>query len=249
MWLRPSLRSSGPMMSSDVLEIAGLSVELVRKPIRNLHIGVYPPSGRVRVAAPLSISEDAIRVAVVIRLGWIKKKQREFQGQARQTRRNFVSGETHYVFGKPLRLQVRTVEAGRCVIERTSSDRLAMVVPEGATADQKAQWLDAWYRQELKERAAPRVAKLSELLGISAPRWGVRQMRTKWGSCNPKKGLIWLNLDLAKKPLQALDYVILHEMAHFVSPKHDEAFVGILERQMPGWRQVRADLNALPLSV
>ncbi len=234
-------------MSSDVLEIAGLFVELVRKPIRNLHIGVYPPAGRVRVAAPPAVSEDAIRVAVVTRLGWIKRKQREFQGQARQTRRDFVSGETHYVFGRPLRLHIRTVESGRCQIERSSSDRLLMVVPAAATVDQKARWLDAWYRHELKQKAEPRMAKWSERIGITVPRWGVRQMRTKWGSCNPEKVLIWLNLDLAKKPVQALDYVILHELAHFISAKHDPTFVGVLDRQMPGWRQVRADLNALPL--
>ena len=236
------------MTSTDLIEIAGLSVELVRKPIKNLHIGVYPPAGRVRVAAPAAISEDAIRVAVVTRLGWIKKKQREFAGQARQTDRTYVSGETHYVFGKPLRLQVRSGETRGCEILRDGSDRLVMLVPDGATVEQRAGWLADWYRRELKSRAGQRVEDWSVRLGVATPQWGIRQMRTKWGSCNPDRGLIWLNLDLAKKPLQALDYVILHELAHFVSRTHDDVFVGILDRQMPGWRQVRSDLNALPLS-
>ena len=236
------------MMNTEMIEIAGLSVELVRKPIKNLHIGVYPPTGRVRVAAPPAISEDAVRVAVVTRLGWIKKKQREFAGQARQSERRFVSGETHYVFGKPLRLLVKEVPNSRCLIQVDASDRLTMAVPAGSTTSQKALWLSAWYRRKLKERAAPRISKWSERLGVPVPRWGIKLMRTKWGSCNPEKGVVWLNLDLAKKPLPALDYVILHEMAHFISPHHDDVFLSVLDSNMPGWRQIRSDLNALPLS-
>ena len=235
-------------MSTELIEIAGLSVELVRKPIKNLHIGVYPPAGRVRVAAPPAISEDAIRVAVVTRLGWIKKKQREFEGQARQSERRYVSGETHFVFGKPLRLLVQPTGKNTCVIQPDASDRLTMAVPAGSTTGQKAHWMAMWYRSQLRKKAAPRIGKWSDRLGILMPRWGIRLMKTKWGSCNPEKGLVWLNLDLAKKPLAALDYVILHEMAHFVSPRHDELFLRTLDRHMSGWRQIRADLNALPLS-
>lgn len=236
-------------MNTELIEVAGLSVELVRKPIKNLHIGVYPPSGRVRVAAPTAISEDAIRTAIATRLAWIRKKRREFEGQARQTEREYVSGETHYVFGKPLRLLVKPVEASRCEIQLVAGDRLMMAAPVASTTDQKARWLTDWYRRQLKEHAAPRVAKWSHRLGVSEPRWGIKRMRRKWGSCNPDDGLVWINLELAKHPLQALDYVILHEIAHFISPKHDDVFARVLDANMPGWRQVRADLNALPLSV
>ncbi len=236
------------MMNTDLIAVAGLSVELVRKPIKNLHIGVYPPEGRVRVAAPPSISEDAIRVAIVTRLGWIKKKQREFAGQAREPERQYVSGETHYVWGKPLRLLIKPSRLRGCQIALEGVDRLVMATPHDATVTQKSQWMSSWYREALKERASPRIEKWSEKLGVPIPLWGVRVMRTKWGSCNPDKGLIWLNLDLAKKPLQALDYVILHEMAHLVSPRHDDIFLSALDRNLPAWRQIRADLNALPLS-
>lgn len=236
------------MMNTELIDIAGLLVELIRKPIKNLHIGVYPPAGRVRVAAPLAISEDAVRVAVVTRLGWIKKKQREFEGQARQPERRYVSGETHFVFGKPLRLLVQPNDRNRCAIRIDASDRLTMLVPEGSTIDYKAKWMETWYRSQLREKTAPRIAKWSDRLGMSMPRWGIKLMKTKWGSCNPEKGLVWLNLDLAKKPLAALDYVILHEMAHFVSPRHDDLFLSTLDQHMPGWRQFRSDLNALPLS-
>lgn len=236
-------------MSTEKIEIAGLVVELVRKPIKNLHIGVYPPAGRVRVAAPPAVSEDAVRVAIVTRLGWIKSKQREFAGQARQSERRYVSGETHFVFGKPLRLLVRSSVGNRCIIQQDASDRLRMTVPKGSGADQKARWMSGWYRSQLKEKAAPRILKWSEGLGVPTPQWGVKQMKTKWGSCNPEKGTVWINLDLSKKPLSALDYIILHEMAHFISPRHDDVFIGVLNKHMPAWRQIRADLNALPLSV
>src|SRR5690606_1660269 len=130
--LTASLRLSGRTMSTELIEIAGLSVELVRKPIKNLHIGVYPPTGRVRVAAPPAVSEDAVRVAVVTRLGWIKQKKLEFEGQARQSERQYVSGETHFVFGKPLRLLVKQTATRRCVIQPDTSDRLTMAVPAGS---------------------------------------------------------------------------------------------------------------------
>jgi predicted metal-dependent hydrolase len=235
-------------MNTELIEVAGLSIELVRKPIKNLHIGVYPPAGRIRVAVPPAVSEDAVRVAIVTRLGWIRQKQREFAGQARESQRKYISGETHYVFGKALRLKVRSQSVRRVSIALEGTDRLLMLVPEKATAAQKEEWLSRWYRGQLKERAATRIEKWAVHLSVPEPRWGVRRMRTKWGSCNPDKGLVWLNLELAKKPLTALDYVILHEMAHFVSRRHDDVFLGILDRNMPGWRQVRGDLNALPLA-
>lgn len=235
-------------MNTEQIEVAGLSVELVRKPIKNLHIGVYPPAGRVRVAAPPAISEDAIRVAIVTRLGWIKNKQRQFAEQAREPERLYVSGETHYYFGRPLRLGVRQapVRAGQICVD--SADRISMVVPRDASRQDKTRWMSAWYRRELRDKAAPRVSKWAARLDVAEPAWGIRAMHTKWGSCNPDTGRLWVNLDLVKKPLVCLDYVILHEMAHFVSRRHDDVFVAVLDRHMPGWRQIRADLNKLPLS-
>lgn len=153
------------------------------------------------------------------RLGWIRKKQREFEGQARETKGLFVSGETHFVFGKPLRLLVQTSRGNRCLIQQGAADRLVMSVPEGSATDRKARWISAWYRAQLREHATPKIVKWSEHLGVPKPKWGSRAMRTKWGSCNPDLGIVWLNLDLAKKPLMALEHVTLHEMAHFVSPR------------------------------
>jgi len=176
------------MMSTEQIEVAGLSVELVRKPIKNLHIGVYPPAGRVRVAAPPVMSEDAIRVAIVTRLGWIKNKQRQFTEQAREPERQYVSGETHYHFGRPLRLWVREapVRAGQISIEGT--DRITMTVPGDATRSEKARWMSAWHRKEPRDRAGARVSKWADRLSVAEPTWGIRAMHTKWGSCNPDSG-------------------------------------------------------------
>lgn len=235
-------------MNTETVEIAGLSVEVVRKRISNLHVGVYPPDGRVRVAAPSSLSDDAVRMAVLNRLHWIKKQQKSFLSQERESPRSYVSGETHFVFGSPYRLLVTETEGTRQSFELRADKRIKMRVPHGSSEQKRARFMQDWYRKALREHAEPRVSKWADMLDVSQPKFGIKKMRTKWGSCNPNKGLIWLNIDLSKKPLPCLDYVILHEMAHFISPKHDDAFIALLDRFMPKWRQVRADLNALPLS-
>ena len=235
-------------MNTKTIEIAGLTVEVVRKRIANLHVGVYPPDGRVRVAAPIALSNDAVRMAVLTRFPWIKNQQLSFLSQERESERAYVSGETHYVFGCPYRLIVVETPGNRHHFELTADKRIKMIVPRGSTDLQRERWMLDRYRKILKEKAQPRVQKWAADLHLPMPRCGIKRMKTKWGSCNPDKGLIWLNLDLAKKPITCLEYVILHEMAHFVSPKHDDAFVAVLDRFMPRWRQVRSDLNALPLS-
>lgn len=235
-------------MNTKTIDIAGLPVEVVRKRIANLHVGVYPPDGRVRVAAPIALSNDAVRMAVLTRFPWIKKQQLSFLSQEREAERAYVSGETHYVFGCPYRLIVVEAPGNRHHFELTADKRIKMIVPRGSTDLQRERWMLDWYRKTLKDKARPRLQKWADDLHLPMPRCRIKKMKTKWGSCNPSKGLIWLNLDLAKKPIACLDYVILHEMAHFVSPKHDEKFVAVLDRFMPRWRQVRSDLNALPLS-
>ena len=227
------------------VEIAGFTVEIVRKNIKNLHVGVYPPMGHVRVAAPPAISDDAVRMAVLTRLPWIKRKQAEFRKQPGQGPREYVSGETHYVFGRACRLELTI---GRPRLDLQPGNRLAMISPEGAGTEDRHAQMGRWYRRLLRAKVEPRIAKWSNRLHVPVPSWGIRRMKTKWGSCNPDSGKVWVNLELAKKPLHCLDYIILHEMAHFVSPRHDDRFVSTLDRHMPGWRQVRSDLNALPLA-
>lgn len=235
-------------MNTEIEEIGGIEVEIIRKSIKNLHIGCYPPDGRVRVAAPETLSDDAIRVAILTKITWIRRKQAQFLRQERQTPRQYVSGETHFLFGLGLRLEVREWDKRIHRISRLGSDRLLLEAPHGMGTEQKSRWMGAWRKAQLRRVAAPRLAYRAARMNVQPARWGLRPMRTKWGSCNPDKGILWLNTELAKKPAATIDYVIVHELAHLVSPRHDTLFTETMERELPGWRQLRKELNALPLS-
>jgi predicted metal-dependent hydrolase len=234
-------------MNIEVAEIGGVDVEIVRKNIKNLHIGCYPPAGRVRVAAPERVSGEAIRVAVLTRMSWIRRKQAQFLSQPRQPVRKYVSGETHFYFGRPLRLEVEEWDKQVHRIMRSGSDRLIFKVPSGAKTDQLERWMVSWMKNRLRDWALPRFDAWTARLGVRPDWWGIRPMKTKWGSCNADKGIIWLNSSLVKKPEGMIDYVILHELAHLISPRHDQRFTAVLDREMPRWRSVRKELNALPL--
>lgn len=236
------------MMNTEQHVIGGTPVQVCWKAIKNLHIGVYPPDGQVRVAVPLSISLDAVRLAVLTRMDWVRRKQAQFLAQERQTQRQCISGETHFIFGKPLRLDVICWEKKVHQIVPAGSDRLLFSVPPDATAAQRRRWLENWLKARLRARAAPRLAHWSKRLGVAPQSWGIRPMKTKWGSCNPDKKIVWLNLELAKKPARATDYVLLHELAHLISPRHDNRFMRVLDENMPRWRSVRDELNRFPLA-
>lgn len=234
-------------MNTETMHLAGIDIEVVQKPIKNLHIGVYPPDGRVRVAAPPSMSFDAVRVALLTRLPWIERKRLGFALQPREGRRAYVSGETHFFQGRPLRLRIETVENGRIGLALEGNDGLRLRVRPGAEFADRERLVLRWYREELRTRGRTAVDKWADLLGVARPNLGVKRMRTKWGSCNPNTGRVWLNLSLAKKPPRSIEYVALHEVAHFISPRHDDAFIRVLDRWMPTWQKSRAELNAFPL--
>ncbi|MBU0645457.1 MAG: M48 family metallopeptidase [Alphaproteobacteria bacterium] len=236
------------MVNTEQHIIGGTPVEVRWKAIKNLHVGVYPPEGKVRVAAPLSVSLDAVKLAVLTRMEWVRRKQAQFLAQERQTRRQYVSGETHFVFGKRLRLDVVQWEKKVHRIEVVGSDRLRFSVPPDTTSADQRRWLENWYKARLREHAAPRLAHWSSRLDVVPETWGIRPMKTKWGSCNPDKKIVWLNLELAKKPVRAIDYVLLHELAHLISPRHDDRFIQLLDENMPKWRSVRDELNRYPLA-
>jgi predicted metal-dependent hydrolase len=234
-------------MNTETSEIGGIEIEIVRKSIKNLHIGCYPPEGRVRVAAPFGVSDDAIRVAILTKMQWIKRKQSQFRKQERQAERRFISGETHHLFGRSLRLEVQKWDKKVHRIGRQGSDRLIMQVPADSTTEHMRRWMNAWLKARLRTYAAPSILFWADRLERHPGKWGIRPMKTKWGSCNPDKRIVWLNSELAKKPERMIDYVVLHEMAHLVSPTHDSRFTDILDREMPRWKEIRSELNALPL--
>lgn len=235
-------------MSTESVEIrvSGLPIQIVRKDIKNLHLGVYPPHGRVRVAAPLIVSNDAVRLAVISRLGWIKRQRAKFKGQTRQSKREMISGESHYFQGRRYRLRVIESTGTAKVIMRNKSIIELHARPE-TTAGKRELALQRWYRQQLKALIPPLLEKWKTAMGIQVEDWRIKKMKTKWGACNTKARRIWLNLELAKHPVQCLEYIIVHELVHFLVRHHNDQFTKYMDQFFPHWRLYRDELNRSPL--
>ena len=224
------------------ITVKGLSVQVVRKAIKNLHLGVYPPNGRVRVAVPVRLNDDAVRLALVGKLGWIKRQRDKFESQLRQSKREMVSGESHYFLGRRYRLSVIPQDGAPKVL--TWKKLIELYVRRGTNARQRERILHRWYRQRLKEMIPPHVEKWQEILGVRIAEWGIKKMKTRWGTCNPEARRIWLNLELAKKPAQCLEYILVHELTHLVERHHNDRFISLMNRHLPNWRQHRQALNS-----
>jgi predicted metal-dependent hydrolase len=229
------------------ITVNGLLVDIVRKDIKNLHLGVYPPHGRVRVAVPLRVSDNAVRLAVIGKLGWIKKQRARFDGQPRQSEREMVSGESHYFLGHRYRLRVVNYNGPGKVIVRNGS-AMELLVRRELNAEQRERVLQSWYRRQLKEVIPPLLQKWQAAMDIQAGEWAIKKMKTKWGACNVEARRIWLNLELAKKPVQCLEYIIVHELVHLRERHHNDRFLAIMEAVLPQWKHRRAELNAAPLA-
>ena len=229
------------------IEVRGTAVDVVHKDIKNLHIGVYPPNGRVRVAAPLSLDDDAVRMAVVSRLGWIRRHQSKFEKQNRQSQREFVTGESHYFEGRRYRLDVTECDGppSVCLLNNTT---MGIRVRPGANRNTREAVLDRWYRHHLRDRLPGLIAKWEPELGVRVNEARIRKMKTRWGTCNPDARRIWLNLELAKKPASCLDFVVLHEMVHLIERRHNDRFRSLMDRFMPTWRYHRDELKRSPLA-
>ncbi|MBA1232817.1 M48 family metallopeptidase [Pseudomonas viridiflava] len=227
---------------SHSITVSGLSVEVVRKNIKNLHLGVYPPLGRVRVAAPLAVSDDAVRLAVVGKLGWIKRQRAKFEAQPRQSQRRMVSGESHYFMGQRYRLRVVEGSIPMRVVLRGKAALDLFVRPETNT-ERREELLQAFYRAELKKLIPTLLDKWQPILGVEANAWGIKKMKTKWGTCNIAARRIWLNLELAKKPIQCLEYILVHELLHLIERHHNDRFRSLMDQYLPQWQAHRDELN------
>lgn len=222
-------------------------MEIVRKDIKNLHLGVYPPDGRVRVAVPLTVNDDAVRLAVIGKFGWIKRQRARFQAQPRQSEREMVNGESHYYLGRRYRLRI--VEAsGPCRVEMRGKTIFSLCIRKETTTEQRTAALQQWHRQQMQPLIPPLVQKWEPRLGVQVAEWRIKRMKTKWGSCTPAARRIWLNLELIKKPPQCLEYIVVHEMMHLLEKRHNERFIALMDQHLPQWRALRNQLNAAPLS-
>jgi predicted metal-dependent hydrolase len=229
------------------IDVNGLTVDVVRKNIKNLHLGVYPPNGRVRVAVPTRVNDEAVRLAVISKLGWIKRQQIKFEQQERESLREYVSGESHYVQGKRYLLNV-IEQDGTPRVEIRNKKWLDLYVRPNSTRAQRERVISAWYRERLRESIPQLIAKWEQKIGVHAEEWGIKKMKTKWGTCNIKERRIWLNLELAKKSEHCLEYVIVHELVHLLERLHNERFLALMNKFMSNWTQYRDDLNRMPLS-
>lgn len=228
------------------LTVRGIDIDVIYKDIKNLHIGVYPPLGRVRVAAPLRLDDDRVRLAVIQRLPWIKKQREQLRKAERQTKREMVTGESHYVWGVRRRLKV-IERPGRAHVE-IDGGRLLLYVPEGTDEDERLSVLQRWYREQLRARIPALVAQWEPIIGRTVPKWSIRRMKTKWGSCNRETGHIWFNVELAKKHPDCLEYIVVHEMTHLLERNHGQRFTKLMDKHMPDWRSRRERLNDAPLA-
>ncbi|MBN2394575.1 MAG: M48 family metallopeptidase [Anaerolineae bacterium] len=229
------------------ITVSDITVDVVRKDIKNLHLAVYPPEGRVRVAAPLLIDDEAVRLAVISKLAWIKRQQAHFQSQDRQSAREYINRESHYYWGDRYLLNVIYHDAPPEVVVR-NAHTLDLFVREGSDTAQRERVLQEWYRQQLKAAIPPLIAKWEPRLDVHVAEWYVKRMKTKWGTCTAEARRIWLNLELVKKPPQCLEYIVVHEMVHLLERHHNDRFVAYMDKFMPQWRLARDLLNAAPLA-
>lgn len=228
------------------LEVSKTQVAVTFKDIKNLHISVYPPEGQVRVSAPLQYDEEQIRLAVIQRLTWIRKEQKRFTTADRQTKRLMVEGETHYVLGRRFRLRV-IEQPGRTSFA-INGNRLELCTPAESSRDYRFRKLEDWYRDILKVEIPPLISTWEKKLNVQVPKWTIRRMKTKWGSCNRNSRHIWFNLELAKKEPEAIEYIVVHEMMHYFETGHGDAFVALMDRNMADWRERRNRLDGSPLT-
>ncbi len=227
------------------IDLGDMRVEVVRKEIKNLHLSVLPPQGKVRVAAPRHMNLDTIRVFVISKLAWIRAQQRKMLAQERETPREYLDRESHYVWGR--RYLLKRVEKETAPAIELRHRRLVLQVRPGAGEARSQEILEAWYREQIRAAVPELIARWEPVMGVKVGRVFVQRMKTKWGSCNPSSGAIRLNTELAKKPPECLEYIVVHEMAHLLEPTHNVRFVSLMDLFMPHWQHVRDELNRLPV--
>ncbi len=231
---------------ADTIRLGGLAVALTRKDVRHVHLSVHPPDGRVTLVAPLATRTEVARAYALSRLGWIRQKQASLLGQARETPRQFVERESHFLWGRRRLLSVVEKDAKPTV--QPGHRKITLTVRPGSGREHRAKVMHEWHKALLHEAVPPLLRKWEEKLGVRVAGYFLQRMKTRWGGCNYRSGTIRLNTELVKKPKDLLEYVLVHELAHLVEPTHSERFVALMTRHYPAWRVARAELNELPLA-
>lgn len=226
------------------IQLGGIEVTVRFKDIKNVHLSVHPPDGRVTVSAPLHMDVDTIRVYAATKLAWIKKERNKMRTQAREGEKSYITRESHYLFGKRYLLKVAPSAQPRILLHHAA---LELRAPAHYHAAQKEALLYRFYRKELRAKLESLVAVYAEKMGLPIPGFGIRRMKTKWGSCAVERRFLWFNIELAKKPVDCIEYIVVHEMAHLLERRHNQHFTEIVAQYFPGWEVQRKLLNELPL--
>jgi predicted metal-dependent hydrolase len=227
------------------LKLGDISVDVELKDIKNVHLSVYPPSGRVRIAAPLRMNMDTIRIYAISKLGWIKKQQQKFRTQVRETPREYLNKEGHYFLGK--RYLLKVIEHDAPPVVKVKHHTIELHVRPNSNLQKRQVILDEWYRDQLQEIIPEYIAKWETTLLVKVNEFAIKKMKTRWGSCNIEAKRIWLNLELVKKPTQCLEYIIVHELLHLIERKHNERFIALIDNFLPQWRHLKEELNRMPV--
>lgn len=222
--------------------VSNVEIDVIKKDIKNMHLYVLPPIGKVHISAPQNASDEAIRLFAISKIAWIKKQVEKYEKQPRQSEREYVSGESHYLWGRRYRLEVRYSNKANSI--DLKGNKILLTVREKSTQQQREKIINEWYRNELKNKIPTILEKWEQIMGVKADNWCVKNMKTRWGTCNAKDRRIWINLQLAKKPVDCLEYVVVHELVHLLEKNHTTIFVEYMDKYLPNWRVTKSELNS-----
>ena len=232
---------------SSTIELGSIVADVYYKEIKNIHLSVNPPQGDVRISAPIHLDMDTIRIFALSKLSWIRRQQQKFRDQERETPREYIDRESHYVWGKRYLMLINEENRPACV--ELNHNKLLVNVRPNSKLNKREEVLESWYREQLRSKAREMVDTWEKRLGVKSDRVIIQKMKTKWGSCSPKSRIIRLNLELCKKPPKYLEYIIVHELMHLIEPTHNQKFVGLMDTYMPKWKHYREELNRLAIGV
>ena len=228
------------------IKLGNITIDVEVKDIKHVHLSVFPPLGRVRIAAPLRMDMDTIRIYAISKLAWIKTQQHRFLKQVREAPREYLNKESHYVLGKRYMLKVIELDAPPLV--KVKHHTIELYLRPKSDIQKRQVIMDEWYRQQLKQPAPPVIEQWEKIMGVSINEFAIKKMKTKWGTCNREAKRIWLNLELAKKPFHCIEYIIVHELAHLLERSHNGNFIAIMDNFLPEWKHLKNELNKLPIS-
>lgn len=232
-------------MGAQRITLGSIELDVTFKDIKNVHLSVYPPLGRVKLAAPEHMDIDNVRAFAIGKLDWIRDQQAKFQRQKRESPRQYVERESHYVWGKRYLLKIEEIDGSPQI--KVKAKKLVMQVRPETSQAKREELLAQWYRDEVRFRALPMIFKWEPVLGVKANKCFIQHMKTMWGSCNQINRNIRLNTQLAKKPPICLEYIVVHELIHLIEPSHNAKFIELMDQFMPNWRESRQELNRLPV--